>query len=181
MIEPTLKALSEFFKSQGIACQTLKASADFPFDVVFFYPGDVGEDKALFEIRIVKQLEETIEPIEGLEVSPKGYFHLQFTLPLNVSIKDEALYELERFLMVLNRSCELPGFEINEPDKSVYYRYAMMISGDGIDPYVLMSEIGIITGIYMTFVDLIKLVACGKLNFDQAVQTIVKKVQENKV
>lgn len=178
MIDPTGKSLKEFFKSQGFAAELLHATKEFPFDVVFVYPGDIGEDKTLIQIRIGKQDMTDMEEIEGLKVAEKGYVHLQFSMPVNVKVKDEAIFDLYRLIHSINKSSEIPGFEFTEAERAVFYRYVMMVTGDGVDPYVLITIVGMMTTFYMTFEGIIKEVAAGVKTYPQAIQEIIDTISK---
>jgi len=174
MIKVDLKALNTFFKSQGMVCEKVNASEKSPFDYLFVHMGEEkNNDHLLLQIRLSKQIIEQDNHME-FPLNPKGYTHLQFTWPIKIALKDEAISDLSRLIQLVNLTSNLPGFEFSEIDKALFYRYTMIIAGEEIDPYVLITVIGTIILFITAFTDYLVDVASGKKTFLQVVEEIKK-------
>jgi len=178
MVELKLNALTEFFKTQGFQCQSLKATDKFPYDYLFVCLGEEeGGGGSFLQLRVSKQDLGIKEDSEGF--NKHGYYYLQFTIPMNVELKDSAVWELSRLILLVNLSNEIPGFEFNEIDKVVFYRYSQIVPGPAIDQYLLMTIVGNALSLIATFGDYIKDVASGKKTLKMVFDEF-KKIQGKK-
>lgn len=173
LIKLDLNNLSMFFQSQEMSCEIIKA----PLECLFVYLG--GDKESILQVRVVKQLIETKNDQTGFNYNPQGYYHLQFTWPVHLSIREEAIPDLARLILIINRTCNLPGFEFSEIDKVVYYRYPLLIAGDTIDPNILIVIVGTIILFIMTFAEYLKDVANGNKNLQEVIEEI-KHIQQEK-
>lgn len=174
MIKIDLKSLTHFFKSQGLLCEKVSASSKSPFDYLFVYMGEEEkDDQSVLQIRLSKQVVEEDSQME-FPLNPKGYYHFQFTWPIKIALKDPAIVDLSRLIQLVNLTCNLPGFEFSEVDKALFYRYTMIISGEELDPYVLITIVGSILLVITAFSDYLKDVASESKTFTQVVDEIKK-------
>jgi len=175
MVELTLKALTEFFTTQGFPCETLKATKEVPFDFLFVSLGEEeGGGGSVLQLRISKQDIDTKEDSVGFPMNEQGYYYMQFTMPMKVEVKESAMWDLSRLILLANLSNELPGFEFSELDKVVFYRYSLLVPGPSIDPYLIMTIVGNALTMMMTFGDNITEVASGKKTLKEIYEEIKK-------
>lgn len=170
MIRLTLNSLAKFFEKQHITTKILEATENLPFGTLFITLGDEDAGQYIIQIRILKQQMNDKEDSIGMKQNPKGYCHLQFTLPIDTTIQDKSMSELGRLILLINRTCNLPGFEFSEIEKVLYYRHATLVSGNEIDPYLLVSIIGSMMLSLTTFGDYLKDVARGSKSFRDVVE-----------
>ena len=179
MIRLKLPSLAKFFKTQNMSSRIIEASNVIPFETLFVYLGDEAnqEDPTILQIRIAKQEIESTDLELNDKPNPYGYYHIQFTLPINAHIEESGMSEVGRLILLVNRVCHLPGFEFDEVNKVLYYRYTMLIAGNEIDPYILISIVGTILLFVTTFSDYLKNLANGTAHFKDIVEDF-KKIQE---
>jgi hypothetical protein len=171
LLELSAKALAIFFRSQDMPCEIIQASKALPFDFVLVSVEETDEGKRpLLQIRLDKQTIEAEMGLEGFVVNPNGYVHLQFSMKPQIELKDEAIVDLLRFLLLINRTAAFPGFEFSEPERAVFYRYTLMAVAEGIDPYILAAIVANITMVYLSFEKYIQAVAARKKTFEQMLE-----------
>jgi hypothetical protein len=171
MLDLTAKAIALFFKSQDMPCEIIKASKELPFDfiLVSVEETEAGE-RPILQISLDKQKIASDEGVEGFPVNSMGYVHMQFSMKPQIELKDEAVVDLLRFLLLINRTAAFPGFEFSESDRAVFYRYTTIVVAEGIDPYILLTIVANITMVYLSFEKYIKAVANREKTFDQVLE-----------
>ncbi len=169
MIKLKYSSLAKFFTSHEMSSKIIGASDAIPFETLFVYLEEEEKDPIL-QIRITRQELDSSDLDMGYQPNPNGYYHLQFTLPINTVVADKAVGEVGRFIILVNRLSTLPGFEFDEVSRSVYYRYATLVPGKEIDPYLLISITGTILLFITTFESYLKKLAAGEMNFSEVIK-----------
>lgn len=174
MIKLDIHSLQHFFEKQKFTTKIIEASEEIPFDALFISIGDEEAGQSIIQIRIMEQIVDEDEDNIGIKQNSKGYFHIQFTVPIDISINEKYMSEVGRLVLLINRTCNLPGFEFNEIERVLYYRYAMLISGNTIDPYVVVSIIGTIMLYVTTFSDYLRDIGDGSKTFRDVIEEFQK-------
>lgn len=169
MVKVSLSAFQLFFKNQGFESQLLKKTSHLPQDQLFVL---LGQDEKLRDL--VSQVQITKQEIPTSEKSRKPYYHIQFLLLLPVEKDIHDVGELLRFIQILNRAANIPGFEVSENEGVIYYRHAFFHAGQEIDEGLLRSIMGTILMQVNTFGRLIEEVSKGEKSCEEALQTLKK-------
>ena len=105
-------------------------------------------------------------------------YRIQFSSSLPFKIQDVALSQVASLILFLNQFIELPGFELNELEGQVIYRYVWINYPSSVDSPLLMSVIGSIMLNLSLFNDTIESLADGQVTFNDLLSQIVK-IAEN--
>lgn len=112
---------------------------------------------------------------ELLEIkTPIAYHRVQLFSPLPFQFKSEAAGELARFLMMINKSVEYPGFECNETDRILYFKMAWPLEGEAVDECLLATQIYYISSLMMTFCEPIEKVGNNELSIKEYIEGLIK-------
>lgn len=100
-----------------------------------------------------------------INVPKKCYYQLQFIVSLPFTVSDSHISDLARLLLLLNKGMELPGFELSEVDRHVFFRTATVFSEDCLDQRIILSYIGMIEMLLDAFSENLEAVATGTRSF----------------
>lgn len=105
-------------------------------------------------------------------------YRVQFTVKLPFKVIDLALSQVASLLHFINQAIDLPGFELNEMDGEIIYRYVWVISPTAITAAFIMSIVGSMMLNLSLFTETIETLADGKMSFNDLLAQIVK-ISEN--
>jgi len=154
-----------FFRKEGFDLHLEKSSDEFPFGCLLV---NLGEDKQERERMLVITSEEQV-----LDDSKEARFirvQLQFSLPFQFQL--DARGELYSLLFFLNRSLDLPGFEVDELNDRVVFSYVWFGKNEPMDEMLLWGIFGQILMIADGYSDVIEDVATGKKTFVNVLEEI---------
>lgn len=114
--------------------------------------------------------------------SPLSTFpsRLQFRLILPFKVKNSSLSDISSMLHFLNQSIDLPGFELDELEGRVIYRYVWLTSPSQLDKISIMTLFSAVTLNLMLFADTIESIAKGSSTFNDLLSEIVSKFAKGK-
>lgn len=168
-----LKSIESVLKSQEFPCTFLPASSELPNDYLFAYLGnDFADRDIVLQITVVEQILDPEDTIEGVKMFSDHLYHLQFLVKLPYTVKNESIPDLARLLLLFNKSSDIPGLEYCEADNTLFWRHVMLCNLPEIDPYILISLIGVILTVTEVYGPYIEAVATGKNSLQEAVQKI---------
>lgn len=174
MFQTTLKGIKQVLETDGMKCQWMPKSSEIPFDQLYVALEVEGFDK-----EVILQLKMVEHALEDPAQRGEGTLHLlQFFVGLPFKVREEKIDETIRFLCLINRSFEIPGFEFSEVDRIVYYRYVLMTSENSISTILIQNLLGVIMFILDGFATKIEDIARGKRSLDDIIQ---EAIQENEV
>lgn len=117
------------------------------------------------------------EQILGSKEVDIPYFRVQFETALPFALSNIRSHEVGSFLFFLNRQLELPGFEIDEGNSLILYRYVLLTPETHIQPDLLKGLIGSITLTIDLFSEAIEKVSTGETTFNEILENILKTVE----
>lgn len=131
-----------------------------------------------------QQREQKLEVIEfaqnlSMEVTPPtdmtSITRLQFKVLLPFKVDDLAINDVSAFIHFINLSIDLPGYEFNELEGQVMYRYVWITQGDNLDKNIVKNILTVINMNVVLFSEIIESLANGQMTFNELLSDIVKK------
>src|SRR5262249_42511673 len=107
------------------------------------------------------------------ESKEPAFFRVQFQVGLPFNIQPSASGQVASLICYLNRLVELPGFEINEIDLQVFYRYVLMYGEEKFNKKLFISIVGYIMLLIELFGSSLEKIAEGKITFNDLLQQII--------
>jgi hypothetical protein len=111
-------------------------------------------------------------------VDPPKFLKIEFQAILDWMVADLAMEQTSSLLHFINRSIDLPGFELNELDGRVGYRYVHLAPAEQDDYPLIRALIGSIKLFIDIFGGVIREVAQGNKTFDDILDVIIDHVRE---
>lgn len=167
-----LETIETMLKKEQFDCSLEPDVKAPPFGrVLVFLGNDTLEREKILEITAQNQdLGESLkEP-----PSPPAYTRIQFEVPLPFDIKEHTANEVASLLAFLNRMLELPGFELDEVNSKIYYRYVHLTPHKGIDKTLITGIVGVIIMLLGMFSDTIEQVSEGKRSFNDLLEQMLQ-------
>lgn len=174
MFQTSLRSIQKVLETDGLKCQYVSKNQNIPFDQLF-----VRLDVNGLSQEVVLQLRLMEHPLEDPSNTHNENLHLlQFFVALPLKIRENKVEETLRFLSLINRSLEVPGFEFSEVDLMVYYRYVLMTSEDSISTLLIKNLMGVIMFILDSFSTKIEEIGRGKRTLKEVVEEAIRENQE---
>lgn len=164
------ETLSNTLTGLGFEC-SLEPSQRHPEGRILLFIGNDAKQRD-------RSLEITMqEQIPGSKEVDVPYYRIQFETALPFPLSDLRSPEVGSFLFFLNRQLELPGFEIDEGNSLILYRYVLLTPEAHIQPNLLKGLIGSITLTLDLFSEAIEKVSSGEITFNEILENILKTVE----
>jgi hypothetical protein len=167
-----LEKIKKILEEEEFECTLAQATEQFPSDRLLVFVGlDVKGRERMLEIIAGQQ---QISPEFVLPKAKILPYRLQFRIQLPFEVQDIALNQVASLILFLNQFIDLPGFELNELEGKVLYRYVWIMQPSSIDETLIMSIMGgVILNIGM-FSETIESLADGKISFNDLLSQIIK-------
>jgi hypothetical protein len=160
----TLIGLKTYFSSRGFDCDLLSKGSELEKEQLFVAlgPDEKGRDLILSIRSAELPLNQEMLQREGEpQEEPKNFHLLQFACCFPFRVEEKAFGEMARMLFLLNQGLELPGFELSEREKIVYYRYALPVVNKHIEEALLVCLFGTIDYLIKSFLPKLESIAIG--------------------
>ncbi|MBA3602787.1 MAG: hypothetical protein H0W50_03930 [Parachlamydiaceae bacterium] len=145
---------------------------------------DVLEEHLLVALKIAGHDQEELLEIKAYPQNLEGafkkeelldsYYVLQFQFIVPASFSASTFTQLSSSLHFFNRLIHCPGFELDELNERILYRYVWFIKKTGIDSFLLMQVIGNIHLCYTMFTPYIKEIAEGKFTLEDILGKVLE-------
>lgn len=157
-----------------------KIGKDHELDTSLFYPDNdipkailtlfLGADsqKRPFVLKITAD-EQLLNP--NVET---GIYRISLQVKLPFKIKAESFSQTSNLVSFINHFSDFPGFELDEIEEDVYYRYILMIDEKGMKNELILGIIGMIKFLIDIHAESIETVATGKMTYDQLLSEALK-------
>lgn len=167
-----LKKVKQILEKEKFECSLSPSTAEFPADsLLVFLALDPKKRERMLEIAAGQQQ-------AGIEfMMPQAAeipYRIQFAVKLPFKVIDLALSQVASLLHFINQFIDLPGFELNEMDGEVIYRYVWIISPSVINAAFIMSIVGSMMLNLSLFAETIESLADGRMSFNDLLSQIVK-------
>lgn len=176
MLHANLKDIKKFLeKKHYLNCAFLPKNNTMPIDqLIVKLDSDAQGRERLLLIRAAQQNLCANDAILGIDSKAKNYQELQFIVTLPFYVMEAQIPDVARFILLLNKGMELPGFELSEVDHLIFFRHAFVVPEDHLDQRILLSIIGMIELLVESFAENLESVATGKQSLQQMVDEAQK-------
>lgn len=173
MVIACLEHLKKFFDHDEIPCELLLKTEEIPIDQLYVQL-DVDDQGRDFVLQL--KIEEVSGDEEGDAKNPSdiSLHFLQFVVALPYDVLPEQGSDVARLLLLINKSLELPGFELSEADGVAYYRYVLMSYTKKFHTKQLRSLLGTIMFTLDTYSEMIEGVASGGRSLESLVKEVIE-------
>jgi hypothetical protein len=166
-----LNNIKKLLEKEEFDCTFFSATENVPVDRLLVFLGlDKKERERMVEIIAGQQ---QVSPEFNLPNADSLPYRLHFRVSLPFKVQDSALNQVASLLLFLNQFMDLPGFELNELNGQVIYRYVWVIQPTAIEPTLLMSILGSIMLNLGMFSDNIESLADGTMSFNELLTQII--------
>lgn len=168
---------------QGQANVTLvEASNDFPYPRLLVFLGNDYKNRE--RILALSAQGQSLVGLPGKhEMKSTEYIRVQFQTTFPFLMKDNAVFEVGSLLHFINHVVELPGFEMDELDNKIFYRYVLLSSRPDTNPTLYFSILGLIMMLLDLFTEAIEKLATGEASFNEMLEQMIeltRQIQPNK-
>lgn len=168
-----LTQFEQTLKLEEFDCSLVEANEVIPYQRLLVFLGlDKKERERILEITALKQ-----EFIKGLDLSEShgsDLFRVQFQVGFPFNIQSEATAQIASLICYLNRQIELPGFEMNEIDLQLFYRYILLYGEKKFNKQLCISIVGLIMLLLELFTSTLERVSSGEATFNDLLEEIIK-------
>lgn len=139
---------------------------------------DEREREKILEVTALQQ--EFFKELRMNELKEPDIFRIQFQVVFPFNVEPKATNQMASLICYLNRLIEIPGFEMNEIDLQLSYRYILMYGEKKFNQKLLLSIIGLIMLLIELFGSTLEEVAQGKKTFNDLLEQIIALGQQLK-
>jgi hypothetical protein len=177
-----LKQIQSILDKEKFESTLLHASKEgFPYDRILLFLGtDSKKREQLLEITAQEQILKSSEQTSPADHPAKKYFRTQFRHVFPFSVEEMALGQIASLIAFLNQTSDFPGFELNELNNEVSFRYVWLTKGSAVDTTLIVSMIGIIQMVLTLFGQSIERVANGGTTFNELLKEVINMTDEAK-
>lgn len=158
-----LKAIEKMAHKEKLDVSLFESSEKIPYDVLTVFLGTDAKSRP-FVLNITSQ-KQVIDPKKD-----SGIFRIPMQIKLPFKIADFSLSQTSNLVSLLNHFLDLPGFEVNEVENEVSYRYVLLADKAGINESLIIGIIGMIKFILDTHAQAIESVATGEITYDELLE-----------
>jgi hypothetical protein len=173
-----LEKIKKTLDNEEFPCTLSSATEKLPFEHLLVFLGlDNKKRERMLEIVTIQQ---QISPEFLLSPPPLLPYRIQFRVQLPFNVQDIALSQVASLILFFNQFIDLPGFELNELEGQVFYRYVWIIHPTSIDDLLIMNIIGALILNVSLFSDTIESLADGKQTFNDLLTQITQFTDNKK-
>lgn len=171
-----IKKIQEILENNQFICSSpLDETSSFSEKLEIILGPDHKGRELIMEIIAAQQL---IPPQYTHANSPEHPQQVQFWVELPFDVKDVALNQMSNLLHFLNQMIELPGFELDELNGKVIYRYVWITHAKMIDDPLIMGITGAILLTLNLLEGTIESLAEGEVSFNDLLSQIVQLTKD---
>lgn len=155
-----LQHIEKILKAEKLDATFFNRTEEIPYDNLIVFIGADAQDRPyILNITAQKQI---MDPKKD-----SGIFRVQFQLKLPFTIAEFSYNQTSNLVALINRFLELPGLELNEVDREIFYRYVLLVDEKGLNREIILGIAGIIRLILDTHLKSIENVASGTITYDE--------------
>jgi hypothetical protein len=167
--------LHHFLESEEYQSVFLPASEKLPLDSLLVLLGlDYQKREQKLEIVEFNQNLNMMSHV-FVEKEVPQISRLQFKIILSFKVDDLAINDVGAFIHFINQSIDLPGYEFDELEGQVSYRYVWITSGDNLNQAIVKTILTVISLNLAIFTEIIESLALKKRTFNDLLSDIVNK------
>jgi len=167
-----LKKFQSYLDPSELDSAVIEGSQETPHDRLLIYGGqDYKQRERIIEVTSqIQQLGQNLGPSN----TQNDYLRVQFQVTLPFKVEELAGRDVASLLLFLNKLMELPGWEFNELEDQINYRYVLLSKSDGIDENLFAGLVGLILLICQLFTEVIEQIVSGKKSFNELMEEVLK-------
>lgn len=173
-----LDQLKDILEKESFECALTPATSKIPFKRLLVVL-DLDDKKRERLVEIIAY-EQKMSPEFALPQSSALPYRLQFRIDLPFKVQNLALSQVSSLLLFVNQLLDLPGFELNELEGRVSYRYVWIAQAPSLDPLSVMSIMGTLILNLALFADTIETLANGQITFNDLLAQIIQNVEASR-
>lgn len=167
-----LVQFQSILRDEEYDCALVDATDVVPYERLLVFLGlDEKDRERILEVTILKQ-----ELMKGMELTKSiepDFFRIQFQIGFPFSALPETSNQITSFVCYLNRMIELPGFELNEIDLKLFYRYVLLYGEEKFNKKMFISIVGMIMLTLELFSHSLEKIAVGEMTFNALLEQII--------
>lgn len=150
MLINTLDSIQKLLEGEDLICKRQPPHAitvhnvQVPVEEELFVELPPDEEGREYTLRLsIQQKEMELRgETEGTSVKKESFLQLLVFFPFFV--EEKSFPDLSRYLLLINKSLEFPGFGLTESDRLVYYRQVIFFPSSRVTETMLLDFIGMI-------------------------------------
>lgn len=167
-IHCSLDSLETFFKQESLSCKVEKDTGEFPVSYLTIDMGLDGKNRPQ-KIQIIPLEKEIAGRTKD---SLPNFLQIKYLLPFEFLLGAEN--DLARYLLLINKTLDFPGFGMSESDRKVYYRYDLHCRKSLIEEELLKGLIGNILLMIDSFIPTIEKIALRQISIEGLIENYIK-------
>lgn len=168
-----LKQIADIITPERVDHAFIEPTAEIEYPrLIVFMGNDYQNRERILTITAQEQ------PLAGSSKHKESYVRVQFQITLPFQMQDKAVFEIGSLLHLINHMMELPGFEMDELENKLFYRYVLLGTTPDKNPSVYISILGIILMILDLFTEPIEKIATGQSTFNDLLEQILDLLQQ---
>lgn len=175
--EDLLKHIGSLLTSEKVDNTFIAASEAQPTPMLAAYVGNDYKNRER-SVAIFAQ-PQTLKLAPNKLLNKEGtYIRVQFQLVFPFQTTDQTASDTATVLHFINRVLELPGFEMDELQNRVLYRYVWLTDYPGNDSTLIISILGLIAMTLDLFTESIEKIASGESTFNELLKEIHRQGEQ---
>ena len=167
-----LKKVNKILEGEDFECTLSPSTENFPVDRLFVNLSlDMKKRDRTMEIFAGQQ---KVCPLFVLPKEESLPYRILFCIKLPFKVIDLALSQVSSLLHFINQFIDLPGFELNESEGEVLYRYVWIFPPSIINSTLIMCIVDAMLVNLSLFAETIESLADGKISFNDLLAQIVQ-------
>lgn len=165
----SLNNIKKILDENDLDCDVVKISdEDFDTRLLVFLNLDNKDRPRSLEITLLNQ-----------DLLPENFCNLQFMVILPICSEDHTVADTARAISFINRNIALPGFEFDEIEGHILYRYVVLTdTTTTINENYILGIIGNIMSSLDIFGDTIDKITSGEKTFNEMLEEALNIVEE---
>ena len=178
MTKVSIQSIKDYLKKEGYDCLVREDEKTSPFPVLLVHLGDDYKNREYLLLLTLKEQAFVREKSEGASSEDRFHYILEFRISLLFPVEDVGVADTARFLAFINKTIEIPGFELDEIEQTIFYRYAMLGCSDQLNGSLILATMGFMMMILDTFIPNIEEIASGKTTMNALMDTAIQQLSE---
>lgn len=176
----TIQNLEKFLKKDQFDCMLQQAGEGELFDSLIVYLGNDEQKRERFLKMTIKPQILSEKPFQDLSLNQEAkYCALEFYAECPFVVCDHAAADTARFVCFINRSCDLPGFEIDEIDGLICYRTVHFFQTESCDWSLIKNLLGSVIMFFNVYSSELEKIARGHCTFPELIESYLARVSKD--
>lgn len=167
-----LKKVDQWTKLEALEGGFFEPDGRFPYPRLILLAGSSKQETAYFlEITCLSQV---LNP-----ESTSNIYRLSFNIKFPFKVAPGLTSQTASLIALLNKFLDLPGFEMDEANDDLFYRYVLLLSQEGLNKDLILGIIGNIMLTVQMHIDPIRSVASGEVSYDELIAKTLQLLKQS--